>query len=94
MICLTSAMIQVVVTAYPNYCIPQKELLTVVNYSRVKGHLLLRQSDTTEDNNLRQQIFPYHRLLTIIYTTLFPKDMIQDINVLHWNIIHESIGVA
>ena len=27
-------------------------------------------------------------------TILFPQDMIQDINKLHWNIIHKSTGVT
>ena len=29
-----------------------------------------------------------------IETILFPQEMIQDINNLHWNIIHKSIGVT
>ena len=28
------------------------------------------------------------------YTSLFSQDMIQDIYILHWNIIHKVIGVA
>ena len=29
-----------------------------------------------------------------VYTSLFPQDKIQEIYILHWNIIHKSIGVA
>ena len=29
-----------------------------------------------------------------VYTSLFPLDMIQDIYILHWNLIHKLIGVA